>query len=138
VATVTWEKIRQAALKNQPAPVALPSRYYIAGDFNSWTPQEMTSDPFTPGLFTIDIKLTNAHRADFQIVRNEDWQQCFYPNYPGASTEDPATVLGPDDMGPGLGLFWSVHGKLGDNFRVEFQRIVELDSETKKVSWKRL
>lgn len=130
--TVTWEKLQAGAPKEE-APVSMSGRYFVTGTWNDWSLQDMESDPATGGFFADALLLRNG--GEFQIVRNKDWSQVFYPNKPKATSQDSSEVLGPDDLGHGLN--WFLDGKAGDTFRIQFQRSVATGQDAKAVSWTR-
>jgi len=133
--TVSWEKVQPSAEDGGQLPVQqLPAgTYFIAGRWNGWQCEEMIKDDAAPGLWYFDVTFT-GYGEEFQIVRNSDWSQVFYPNMPGASETDAVEVLGPDDMGHDLN--WYIKGTPGQVFRVEFQRMVDGAKDEKKVSWR--
>lgn len=122
---VEWQKLPSAV------PQALPlSSYYVAGDFNFWDFQPMEEEEAaaskTRRLFT-EVKLRSSDDV-FQVVRNKDWDQAFYPE---AETQN---LRGPDGYGVAKG--WCLPGKAGDVFRIHFQRSLPSSGEDKKsVSW---
>eukprot|EP00435_Cladocopium_sp_Y103_P037946 s673_g10.t1 len=123
---VEWQKLPSAV------PQALPqSSYYVAGDFNFWDFQPMEEEEAsasskTRSLFT-EVKLRSSEDV-FQVVRNKDWDQAFYPE---AETQN---LRGPDGYGVAKG--WCLPGKAGDVFRIHFHRSLPSSGEDKKsVSW---
>jgi len=137
--TVSWEKLPPAAedegegvLVAQPV---LAGTYFIAGTWNNWQLQEMTRDETSPGVWYFDITI-KLFAEEFQIARNMDWNQVLYPNRPEAAGDGSAEVLGPDDFGHGLN--WYLKGATGETFRVEFQRIIDAETDTKRVTWRRI
>jgi len=137
--TVSWEKVQPSDEDEDGGELVVPripaGKYFIAGRWNGWQCEEMTKDDTSPGLWYFDIAF-RGYGEEFQIVRNSDWSQVFYPNMPGASETDAVEVLGPDDMGHDLN--WYIKGTPGQTFRVEFQRMVEGATDEKKVSWRKL
>jgi len=125
--TVAWSKCADAA----PAGVPPPGQYFFVGSANAWTPQPMDAVASTPGLFTFEVKLP-AGGCQFQVHRNEDWTQAFFPAAADAGPGGP--VLGPNDAEDAC---WSITGQKGEVFRVEFQRSVDEHSDATKVSWRR-
>jgi len=138
--TVSWSKVgSEEADSGKVFP--LTGTYYVAGAFNNWDFQEMRSSG--PNSFSIEVKISGAEwetrlqQVPFQIVRNEDWGQVFYPSEPQAVVgRDASAVSGPDaDSG---GVCWMLEGKAGDKFKIDFQRVVTAESDKKSVSWTRL
>merc|ERR1712113_993403 len=103
-------------------------KYYLTGPVNDWDLEEMEPDPSNPGSFHKTVTLSHDG-GFFQIVRNMDWNQMIYPSECYGDSD----VLGegPDDMG--ADLYWQIGGKQGQEFLIEFQRIVESDSDVMKV-----
>mmetsp|Transcript_44051 Transcript_44051/g.136125 ORF Transcript_44051/g.136125 Transcript_44051/m.136125 type:complete len:1033 (+) Transcript_44051:64-3162(+) len=127
---VTWEKL--PALEQALPPLVPPGTYYLAGSWSDWALEEMHSDPSSPGLFTAEVRLPAEGIGDFQVVRDRDWSQVFYPN-PDAAMEEPDSVLGPDDLG--FDLAWRMEGAPGDTFQVRFQRTHEAGVESRILLW---
>jgi len=85
--------------------------YFLArspsGTFNDWTFTPMAADPVRPGLFKaigivstdFDV-LAGGFLAFFQIVIDEDFSCCYYPEMNGASSGD-CIAYGPDSRGHG-------------------------------------
>jgi len=140
---VTWEKLESApAIEDAGAVVGSTSAYYIAADWNDWILEPMDADASVPGLFVANVKLSlkttqtaatlvAKRGGEFQIVREKDWDQSFYPAIANAPSD--VEVFGPDDEG--YGYNWLLNGKNGDEYRIEFQRTFEGDKEVRKVSW---
>mmetsp|Transcript_131790 Transcript_131790/g.328657 ORF Transcript_131790/g.328657 Transcript_131790/m.328657 type:complete len:1027 (+) Transcript_131790:74-3154(+) len=136
---VTWEKVATRALQAVAArssAIGSRSRYFVATSWSGWELEEMTADSATPGLYSIDVILDAYGGGEFQIVRDRDWDQAFYPPYTGVQDGSSAAVLGPDDSGMDIG--WLIKGYKGDAFRIEFQRTLESGEDVRKVSWRKL
>eukprot|EP00443_Scrippsiella_acuminata_P000781 CAMPEP_0115203272 /NCGR_PEP_ID=MMETSP0270-20121206/18561_1 /TAXON_ID=71861 /ORGANISM="Scrippsiella trochoidea, Strain CCMP3099" /LENGTH=1041 /DNA_ID=CAMNT_0002616721 /DNA_START=40 /DNA_END=3161 /DNA_ORIENTATION=+ len=138
--TVSWEKVQASAEDEDQSTLVVPStipaaKYYIVGSWNGWECEEMEKDDASPGLWYFDV-WCRAHSEEFQILRNADWNQVFYPNTPGANGEDGVEILGPDGWGHCMN--WYIQGQPGQIFRVEFQRTVEGTTDERKVVWRRL
>jgi polyketide synthase-associated protein len=118
---VDWEKTG-----NKSTPDIAEGRYFVSGSWNRWKLEEMKPDRSAPGTFTLDVRLLRGG-GEFQIVRDEDWAQVFYPGRDG-------TVLGPDGIDECEGASWRLLGKGGDNFVIELQRNLETDD--RKVTWR--
>lgn len=133
---VTWRKA--AAAEHAELPAGSTGTYFLAGSWNDWGLDEMHSDPSTPGLFTGEVQLPSEGMADFQVVRDMDWSQQFYPNPDAASLDDPDSVLGPDDLGYEFS-WWRIEGSPGDRYSVHFLRSYdESGAESRRVSWELL
>jgi len=119
---ISWEKLPTTSDE-------IPrGKYFISASWQNWALEEMLPDPSSPGLFTFDAMLTTGVGA-FQIVRDEDWSQVFYPN-PEKSGEE---ILGPDDVSDGLS--WTIEGKPGDKYSIQFTRTFDAGKESRKVAW---
>jgi polyketide synthase-associated protein len=118
--TVNWYKL------DTPAPVSETEdgKYYVVGSWKGWSFIEMTKA--SASTFTAEISLT-ANKGDFQIVRDMDWSQTFYPaTHSGNGSE---YIIGPRDGGHGLN--WQISGFTGDTYRITFER----SADSKKISW---
>mmetsp|Transcript_77772 Transcript_77772/g.251979 ORF Transcript_77772/g.251979 Transcript_77772/m.251979 type:complete len:1127 (+) Transcript_77772:31-3411(+) len=149
---VTWEKVSTDSALTAPdtttallrapgwkakeeGPDLTATKYYVVGSWSDWEFRAMEEDPSMPGLFSLDIWLTSNYGVDFQIVRNTDWDQAFYPSVLGAGDGSSVEVLGPDDLGGEAA--WRIEGSLGQRFRIQFQRSREAGgSDSCAVSWR--
>lgn len=95
----------------------------------------MLADFSAPGLYTTEIQLDSVF-GEFQILRNQDWNQVFYPAVNGVDALSNIPVLGPDDSG-GYNC-WCISGQPGDAYTVEFQKAEVLGLNTYAVSWHRV
>lgn len=130
---VDWEKIEDVQ-KDAALPDVCVGRYYVSGSWNAWTFEEMRpSVPGTPeGSVTTWCKEVKLLRpgGSFQISRNRDFAQMFYPG------ESYGETVGPDEWGDGLN--WQLGGVKGDVFRIEFMRIQENGEDLKTVNFTHL
>eukprot|EP00913_Durusdinium_trenchii_P012511 g11747.t1 len=78
--------------------------------------------------FFTEVKLRSSEDV-FQVVRNKDWDQAFYPQ------ADTQNLRGPDGYGVAKG--WRLPGKAaGDVFRIHFRRTLPSSGvDDKSVSW---
>merc|ERR1712183_478936 len=97
--TVAWEKADSKAVADG-AVLPCTGKYYFVSSNNGWSFDEMKADGNT---FSLDVTLSGADwekrvkAFPFQIVRNEDWGQVFYPpDALGAQGKDAESVAGPD------------------------------------------
>lgn len=119
---VEWSKLAADPTSQMPAEEH-PHCYYIVGSHNYWTFSAM--EPSADGHHAAEVKLLDRE-AKFQVVRDRDWDQMFYPRAAKESMEEEdANIRGPD--GYGLGKTWLLEGQIGDVFRVDFQRVVDID-----------
>merc|ERR1712136_677259 len=70
--------------------------------------------------------------GEFQIVRDEDFDQTLYPMDPYGFGDTNSTILGPD--GNGRDLNWWLGGRAGDVFRIFFER----SEDSMQVGWELL
>jgi len=113
------------ALSHDPS---IAGTYHIATSFNAWLFQVMSRVETTPGLYKAEIRLLTPG-ASFQIARNADWSQVFYPDeWQGGEVSGPASV--------GHGASWWIDGKAGDIVEVEFQRSLEDGRDRRRISWR--
>jgi polyketide synthase-associated protein len=131
--TVNWSKVETKTGDNELATFLDDnSSYYVVADWNGWSfDQPMTKDDSAPGTFVSEVKLL-VPPGEFQIVRNNDWDQAFC-----AETERSKTgglAYGPMEYVHGQS--WALDGKPGDVFRIEFQRRIEGDEDASMVSFR--
>jgi len=134
---VSWKKVKAGA--EEDVLRALQGTYQVTGSFNNWGLSEMTSsEDVSLGLYTIRIGPLRDAKNEFQVVRNEAWDQRFHPPFGTIASEswDEFEVEGPDDGGHGKN--WCLKGKPGDFFIIEFQRSLSNGMDVKHISWRRL
>jgi hypothetical protein len=130
--TVSWQKLPESTGGCEALQTShTGGRYYVTGDWDGWELHEMLRDPSRPGFYSKDIILQQSE-SEFQIVRNRDRQQALYPGRP-RSTESTSKVYGPDDLGNGL--HWLLHGSPGGTYRIELERRVIGEFDTKRIAW---
>jgi hypothetical protein len=128
---VTWTK-----LLDSPERSTEEHTYYVTGDHNNWKWQEMRKEK---DFHVADITCIKPG-CTFQIIRDKDYDQSFYPKYPALSSTksscEDRDIAGPD--GEGLGKKWVLPNKIGDVYEIKFARTVKDDGEdTKKsLTWK--
>jgi polyketide synthase-associated protein len=106
--TVDWERVDLA--RDEGAASSDDGQYFVAGNWNSWAcDQEL--DKVGPGKYQAEVIMASS-RDRFQIVRNRDWSQVFYPT--GASATGPGTAP--------YSSSWEVLGASGDVVRITLQR----------------
>lgn len=130
---VSWEKLPRDEGEEQAVVKARSSAgYFLKGSWNDWTPTEMEKDESHPHIFRGKATLTR-NGGTFCILRDNDEDQILYPfpGLPSPSGDSTTLVMGPDWFG--AGMCWTLKGKIGDAFVIEF----ETTPEGKKVSWRR-
>jgi hypothetical protein len=128
--TVNWYKI-DAPARDVDVSSTEDGRYYVVGSWKDWSFEEMTKA--ADGTFQADINLTR-HDGEFQIVRDMDWAQVFFPAAHRGSGK--AYILGPRDGGHGLN--WLIQGFAGESYRITFERRVSESADAKKISWEKI
>jgi len=119
---VDWEKV--ASSEEERAAYADDGRYYVVSSWNDWEfTQAMTADPSAPGRYTAEVKASGP--GAFQVVRNQDWNQTFFPVDGG--------VAGPEYWQPHS---WRPSCSKGDAVLVELFRS-KADPGDIKVSWRK-
>jgi hypothetical protein len=130
--SVSWTKIGEATAPAKALP-PVEGTYYIAGSWSGWSLQEMTKA--SNSTFTFDAELSGGGGGcEFQIVRDMDWAQVFYPATPLGNGSE--YIVGPEEGGHGLN--WFVSGKTGSKHRITFTRKTEGGKDVKTVSWSAL
>merc|ERR1712187_851897 len=128
---VSWKKVYTVADENEMLfDPSVQGTYYISSSANRWGLDKMTASTEVVGLHTLDVGPLRMNSLEFQIFRNNDWDQCIYPaiTLAGQETGDDTDACGPDNGGSGR--TWSIRGKVGDSFKVEFQRSFERGADT--------
>merc|ERR1712032_1509376 len=84
--------------------------------------------------FYAETKILRKGGGEFLIIMNGDWDQVCYPlEY---RTKAGAPVGGPDDEARGCGCGWLLTGRVGNVFRIEFERTLDAGLDKKNVTWK--
>lgn len=126
--TLDWEKVEDSKGYTDDGS------YYIVGSWTRWNCTEAMKTS-TSGVYTQQVVLEFG-RIFFQVVRNKDWNQTFFPSMDTASFAEDIPVEGPD-WGQERNM-WCIEGNIGDKFEIEFQRSLDAGVDKKKVSWKRI
>jgi len=132
---VEWSRIKASesdALAVISDPEEYTHKYQIIGDHNYWTFQDMDIDETESGLYTKVVHMLKD-TTSFQVYRNGDWEQGFYPSKARGNTKD--EIIGPN--GDGMGLNWTIEGKVGDLVRVEFRRNIVNGEDVKSIAWEK-
>merc|ERR1719271_1355351 len=128
---VEWSRIKASdALEVISDPEEYTHKYQIIGDHNYWTFQDMDADETESGLYTKVVHMLKD-TTSFQVYRNGDWEQGFFPSKARGNTKD--EIIGPS--GDGMGLNWTIKGKVGDLVRVEFRRNIVDGKDVKSIAW---
>jgi len=121
---VSWRKL--GSIADASLAALIRGKYYVAGSFNNYDFQEMTASQTEEGLYTAEVE-QGLDNGEFQIVRNKDWEQAFFPG-------DAGLVEGPHVSTESVFRL----GGLNNAFIIEFHRTFDQEgSDTKKVSWRR-
>jgi len=129
-----YKRLEWTKARGVDAIVALGQRrhthkYHVIGDHSYWTFQQMEDHPSTKGVFSAEVQLLKE-TSNFQIFRDGDWDQGFYP---AVGSDSSSTIHGPDGLGQGKN--WQISGKVGDVFRIDFQRHVVKQKDQRSLSW---
>lgn len=135
---VHWEKLKHSSrhfdvFARESARSSIRGTYYVnlGGEI-----KEMAADPQDDCIHTATVTLERQGQpgGSFQILRNADPCQTFYPPERFAAKAD-TEVLGPDE-GYNSGC-WHLSGLVGDVFKITFERRLGASGEeiTRKVSW---
>merc|ERR1712159_567339 len=111
---VDWQKLDKDAydISGPETLASIRGTYYVS--MQDGTITEMTHDSERPGVYTARV----ADGGRFQILRNADWCQAFYP--PPEAPTSGEFVLGPDEEGYEMG--WRLGGAAGQEYEVTFER----------------
>mmetsp|Transcript_11471 Transcript_11471/g.21528 ORF Transcript_11471/g.21528 Transcript_11471/m.21528 type:complete len:1191 (-) Transcript_11471:171-3743(-) len=126
---VSWVKLHKDSVLSLPAleEEPYPHAYFVSGDHNYWSFDQMGSNT---GDMSLEIHTLKAN-STFQIVRDKDWDQTFFPKYPELTAGQ--TPCEKDEIdGPSMnGLLkkWKLPNKAGDIYRITFNR------ETRFLAW---
>jgi len=125
---VDWEKLSsQPVVKLDDVVIPSTAKYYVVGNWASWRFQEMVSDASCPGVFHAEVVLAEDG-GEFQIVRDQDWNQVFSPSDVEGEVSGPSTASD---------WHWELHGIAGESFRIEFERQYIRGVDTLKISWRK-
>jgi len=102
--SVTWERLDSKNVQRNGLPRTM-GRYFIAGSWNDWKPEEMLLEDEAVGRFTAKATLPKGNQR-FHILRNRDWRQLVYPETCYADCDDDVPVKGPDAAG--YDSYWSI------------------------------
>lgn len=121
--SIRWEQQHAslpAVTDALPSPVLRLHRstYSIVGSFSAGAFVEMLPVSGDAGSWECSFRIGNSGAEEFQIARDEDWEQLIYPAE-RRTVKTSVPVRGPDDMGSGKK--WIVAGTEGDKVRVRFQ-----------------
>merc|ERR1712032_1220244 len=89
--------------------------YSIVSSALSAGRQKMVRGPDDQGTWETTVVIGPAGEEEFQLLRDSDTGQVFYPTHARAVV--PGTVLGPDSMANGRQ--WLLQGAVGERFRVQ-------------------
>lgn len=137
--TVDWQRLGASKTVADEANIVDIGSYYVAATWNSWTFQHAMS-ALGDGVYVATVEFKDEPYGEFAIVRNEDWNQTFYPNAAdlppsgyaeGAVSTD--AVEGPD-YAPG-DLRWPVWAVVGHKIKIVFTRKWIDGVEIKKIAW---
>jgi hypothetical protein len=118
--TVDWEYIESGSAPDDNG------QYYLAASWSAWScDQEL--DKRGAGEYVAEVLLTSS-LGRFQIVRNQDWSQTFFPGETGV-------------LGPSIASYaesWHIDGQVGDVYEIKFKRQWKSAAFETEVSWKKI
>jgi len=128
---VTWDKL------SDPDPAIIhvdEGNYYLVGGWSQGTfTDPMVPDAEIPGLYHAEVSMPSGG-VQFQIVRNKDYGQCFFPQHMTANSSVP--VVGPDLHDPYR--HWRLSGRFNSVWKISFQRTIVDGKDTCSVTWERM
>jgi len=130
--TISWHPCESRLAKTMEV-AAETHQYSMVSSSTLWNFQNMESRRDDHGFFfEAMLRIGSSGQEEFQVVRDEDWNQVIHPAIPSA-TSVCVPVRGPDDKGNGMN--WQVCGKPGEDARVHLRAVrgrvsVTLTSET--------
>merc|ERR1711862_290358 len=87
----------------------VPGSYYVVGAFTDWIPKEMSE---TSGVYSLNVEATYGAN-EFQILRDADWSQVFYPD------SQSGLVGGPEEAEFSYGMYWYLpRNSIGKTFKI--------------------
>mmetsp|Transcript_49737 Transcript_49737/g.118568 ORF Transcript_49737/g.118568 Transcript_49737/m.118568 type:complete len:1019 (+) Transcript_49737:82-3138(+) len=120
---VSWQREEAHSISSED----IDGKYYVAASWKDGAFLPMEKDDDVPGKWTLEVGPVIWQRGHykFQIVRNRDWKQAFYPSAAVVSSppEEGEAVLGPGESAS----VWELPTTLGDVWRIEFLRVVPDD-----------
>jgi len=140
---VTWERIDQLAISDEAGAesagadvepqidgLAVRHQYAIRGTWTTWAIKPMEAGKFTPEgpwVWRATVRIGLSGQEEFQLLRDGDEEQVFYPATPNASKTS-IPVMGPDDGGKGH--HWLIRGPTGEQVVVVVSMSKELTTVT--------
>jgi len=128
--TVDWKQVSRAPAMELGKALPDDGRYYVSCSWNAWSFTAMDRGESVPGTYHAEVRVA-GYGGEFQIIRNRDWQQVFFP-----SAADKNAVDGPGTNDTDAS--WPLHGRPGEVFRIEFRRSWEAGAESRAISWRRI
>jgi len=113
---VTWENVPEDSGPSEFQ--TYQHTYFIVGSWTSHRMFDMTPVPGERGVHEYTFRIGPSGTEHFQIVRDGDPEQVFYPAYPRAQRSS-VPVRGPDHLG--ARKFWVVSGEQGELTTVRIQ-----------------
>eukprot|EP00434_Breviolum_minutum_P028906 symbB.v1.2.025567.t2/scaffold2413.1/size174923/8 len=101
-------------------------KFSVIGDHSHWLFEDM--EEVKKGVYSIKVQILKSP-SNFQIYRDRDFDQGFYPDEAGE-------ILGPDDCGQGF--HWKLEGQAGDIFEITFERMVRRKEDKKSIRWEQV
>jgi len=128
-----WFKARGADAVAPLGRRRFAHKFAIIGDHSYWTFEDMQEEE--KGVFAAEVRILKES-SNFQIYRDRDFEQGFYPAPEATAGGSDQEIQGPDELGQGSN--WVVKGKVGDVFKITFRRQVRRGQDKRSISWERL
>jgi len=129
---IEWQKARGTDAVAPLGKKRFAHTMSLIGDHTFWTFDDMQEKPDERGVYTAEVQILKT-ASKFQIYRDRDFEQGFYPSPEASHAGADDGILGPDELGQGQN--WIIRGKVGDVFKVTFTRHVRRGQDSRKISW---
>lgn len=113
---VRWEATDSSLELNTISSSSYKHKYYVTGSWGNWTYQRMLSKSNEENMYEVTFHIGATGKEQFQIVRDKDKTQVFYPGSVGDS-QDRLHVLGPNEFSEGRR--WDVFGEVGEEVQIK-------------------
>lgn len=123
---LTWEKVFAVSSADQ---MRISGTYQVTGSFSDWTLIEMKSIEERRTQWSVDVGPLMTAQATFNIIRNRDWHQTFYPSA--------GQVVGPVVCDWRMTQF-ELPNLVGEKYRIKLRRFLDFDRNELEVTWEKL
>uniref|UniRef100_A0A7S0B8A8 Carrier domain-containing protein n=1 Tax=Pyrodinium bahamense TaxID=73915 RepID=A0A7S0B8A8_9DINO len=111
----------------------------VTGTWDNWGVHEMAYDA-KERCYQVTVRLGRNNWESFQIIYDEDWKRCVYPDQKDATPHAPHKLLGPDDDNNGKNWTVGLHqnDKGGEGVCFQIKLFEGEGGIASKVDWVRL